>query len=193
MPLCKACGEDPNHHHCLPFCPRCKEKMSSHKVVKRENGHVSHCYTYYACPKHGKQEPVMRDLCPLCGAEIEVEKKVDDFHVDVHGPSGRLAHPFMYNYYVKGVREISAGVELLETAIVPMNRPELWATFKSLVDKGIFTIERELKLVRIDPDALEEAVADGFVELRFIEMLKEIKGHGFFKENPHIAVEVKEE
>lgn len=193
MPLCKACGEDSDHHHHFPFCRKCGKQMESKWKAKEIDGNVLRSEVIWHCKEHGQDtDPVFKDLCPLCGAEIEVEKKVDDFHVDVYGPSGRLAHPFLYNYYMRGVHGINVGVELMETAIVPMDTPELRGVFNALANKGVFTIERELKLVRIDPDALEEAEATGFVELRFIEMLKEIKGHGFFKENPHIAVEVRE-
>lgn len=192
MPLCKACGENPDHHHCLPFCPRCGKQMQSHRRMEKEGGHTTQLYTYYVCPVHGKQKPKMRDLCPLCGAEIEVEKKIDEFKVDPHGPSGRLAHPFMYNYYMQGLRRLD-GAELIDVAITPINSFELREVFDTLVNKGVFTVERELKIVKIDPDALEQAKVDGFVELRFVEMLRELKDYGFLKENPHIAMDVKKD
>lgn len=191
MPLCKACGESPPHHHCRPFCPTCDRPMQSHHGERKE-GNQTHFFTYYTCPEHGRLAPVMKDLCPICGAEIEVEEKVDEFRVDLHGPSGRLAIPFMCTYYMQGLCELG-GDELVNVTIVPMDTSELRGVFNALVDKEVFTIERELKVVKIDPDALEQANPHGFVELRFVEMLREIKEHGFFKDNLHIAVEVKEE
>lgn len=113
----------------------------------------------------------------------------DEFHVDPHGPSGRIAHSFMYNYYMRGLRKIKGDVELMELAIVPIDAPELRSVFDALVSMGVFTIERELKVVKINPDALKGVVAD---EFGFVEMLEKLKEHGFFKESLHIAVDIKE-
>lgn len=74
MPLCKACGKSPNFHHCLPFCPKCEKHMNIHYGTKKVTENQSRVYAYYSCTEHGKQEPVMKDLCPVCGAEIEVKK-----------------------------------------------------------------------------------------------------------------------
>lgn len=117
----------------------------------------------------------------------------DEFHVDMYGPSGRIAHPFMYNYYMKGIRKLKGEVELMETAIVPIDTPELCNAFNELVDKGVFTIERELKIVKINPEVLEDTITDWTVELQFVEMLKKLEEQGLFNEILHIAVEITED
>jgi hypothetical protein len=48
--------------------------MKSH-YGERKEGNQTHIYTYYTCAEHGRLAPVMKDLCPKCGTEIEVEKK----------------------------------------------------------------------------------------------------------------------
>lgn len=73
MTLCKSCGKDANFHHRFPFCPKCEKKMTSFSGLDKVTENHSRLHTYYVCKQHGIQEPVMKDLCPRCGAEIETE------------------------------------------------------------------------------------------------------------------------
>ena len=79
MTLCKACGRSLNFYHCLPFCPKCERHMNVRYGTKKIAENQSKIYAYYSCSEHGKQDPVMRDLCPVCGAEIKVKEKWRSF------------------------------------------------------------------------------------------------------------------
>ena len=74
MTLCKACGRNPLYYHRFPFCPMCGKKMSHFTGMEKKSENYSQLYTYYVCSEHGLQNPVMKDICPKCGAEIEVKE-----------------------------------------------------------------------------------------------------------------------
>jgi hypothetical protein len=71
---CHFCGDNYAHHYCHPFCPVCDVKMRSAHYYKPEEGrpNIKHFTARYLCDEHGEQEPVMKNFCPGCRAELRM-------------------------------------------------------------------------------------------------------------------------
>lgn len=113
--------------------------------------------------------------------------KKEDFEVNTHSRSGPIPSAFMYNYYMKGMKMQDDGVSVMEMAILEMKDIELQLAFKELIDKGVFTVEKKVTIVKIHPENIDKLQPS-----LFKNMLLDLHKEGFFKENPHAAVELEE-